>query len=525
MPHRFATLCLILTTIGGAVPARSADASRDDVRVTFAATVEFGADRGQRLGSLFEARDAEGRVVASAGFHDAYNTHFRTDRHTLQLYVRPAGESAATMERLPSPDLGFGVYLFDIGGELYAWSSVAGKNVRFWDEAAGTWRAEFPPGMTSCRQGDGITRIGSAELSCASDGVRCDGGLILGPPEVGGYFDYHYANGHLCFYNRHRADDGGFTHVVACPWVPGDGPIDLARAIVLDTKYDFETTFAWGQFDDQVITVGNTGGVYVLDQGTWRVVREPDRNISYQIYSMLRWRDRLLMAQYPTGHIFEYRGEAPVEVPDWPPRLEGVASSARECQTLAIYNGELFAGVWPWAELWRLADGSTWRSHGRLFSHPQLTSAATHPYEPESESRGFVLNHWGQRVSGMVPLGDSLYLATSAKGTGAWPENADFLSAEQKLEYGAVLRLRMPGNLATQFRWRGGRTELEFVVGAESLSIRQDGVELASTTLPGGSSLRTDDLHVVWGDGPHGPSAAQSLAGRWIAQPRTGNNK
>ncbi|GIS58962.1 MAG: hypothetical protein CM1200mP2_11870 [Planctomycetaceae bacterium] len=37
-------------------------------------TVDRGRDRGQPFGSLFEARDAKGRLVAGAGFEEVYNT-------------------------------------------------------------------------------------------------------------------------------------------------------------------------------------------------------------------------------------------------------------------------------------------------------------------------------------------------------------------------------------------------------------------------------------------------------------------
>jgi len=50
-------------------------------------TVDLGEDRGQNFGSLFEARDADGRLVYAAGFAGLYNTNFRMDRFTLQLYL------------------------------------------------------------------------------------------------------------------------------------------------------------------------------------------------------------------------------------------------------------------------------------------------------------------------------------------------------------------------------------------------------------------------------------------------------
>ena len=69
-------------------------------------TVDLGRDGGQPFGSLFEARDAKGRLVAGAGFEEVYNTRFRSNRHTVQFFVRPAkGGDRFRIERLPHPDM------------------------------------------------------------------------------------------------------------------------------------------------------------------------------------------------------------------------------------------------------------------------------------------------------------------------------------------------------------------------------------------------------------------------------------
>ena len=462
---------------------------------------DLGADVGQSTGSLFEARDGDGRVVAGAGFHDVYNTHFRTDRRTLQFFVRPAERAEPVVERLPDPGLGSGVYLFDVAGKLYAWSSIAEDAPKRWDADSGNWVTELPAGMGSVRKGDCAMSLGDGRLVCSDGRAEFEGREILPAADVGAYSDFYYANGHLCFYHRLRSETDGFTRILACPWTPGAGAVDPDRAVVLDTKYDFETTFAWGQWQDQVLTVSNIGGVYVFDDGAWRVALEAERGVSYQVYSMLRRRDRLLLAQYPTGHVFEYRGESPVEIPDWPPRIAGVTSSALECQTLAVYDGQLFAGVWPWAELWRLDDDDRWHSHGRLYTHPEVTDKTQHPYEAESKNMGLVLNHWGQRISGLVPHGDSLYVSTSSKGMGRRPDDAEFLTAEQWREYGAVLKLRLPGNLAAPISWRDGKTRFEFVIGSDRLAILQDGVELAATGVTAAHSELDENTRFSWGDG------------------------
>lgn len=485
-------------------------------KLTFSVEVDFGHDRGQSFGSLFEAKNADGRVVAGAGFQDVYNTRFRTGRHTLQFFVRPdKNEDRFTLERLPHPDLDCGIYLFDFAGDVYAWTSERNNSVRRWNEEGRKWVAELPPGTPAIRGGDGIIELGSGRLVFSNNSAWYNDRKLLSEPKVGGYYNFYYADGHLFFYHRHTADNEGFTQLYACPWVPEDAEaIDLSNAVVLKTRYAHETPFAWGQYEGQVLTVSNQGGIYVFEDGEWRTILEADNKVSYQVYSALRWYDRLLLAQYPTGNVFEYRGREARRLEDWPPVMTGVSRSARECQTLAIYRGDLLAGVWPWAELWRYRRAeSEWQFMDRMFTHPALTDKQTHPYETEATQLKLVANHWGQRISGMIPHGDALFISTSSKGTSPWKESYKFLNDAQRREYGAVLKLRMPGNLAAQLQWKAGPTRLDFTFQGNRLSIEQDGRQLATTELPEDFTANVSGLKVNWSDGVFGPLAGKLVNG------------
>jgi hypothetical protein len=473
----------------------------------FTIEIDLGKDVGQSFGSLFEVRDAAGRVIAGAGFMDVYNTRFRSDRHTLQFFVRPkTNADRFTIERLPHPDLDCGIYLFDLNEQLYAWSSVRNNSVRVWQASARQWKDAPPPQTGRIRSGDGLTRVGAGTLVFSANQAVYNGRTILTAPSVGRYYNFYYGQGRLFFYHTHRSDAEGFTRIYACPWTPDRvGAIDLSQATVMQTKYVGETPFAYGQFEGSVLTVSNQGGVYVFDGTQWKTLMEANNKVSYQVYSMLNYFDRLLLAQYPTGHLFEYRGKELKQLKGWPPRLRGVSPSAREAQTMAIYRGELFVGVWPWAEVWRYnRDETQWHSLGRMFTHPPITDKSVHPYEAEAVKHRLVTNHWGQRVTGMVPRGSSLMLSTSSKGTYRWYDKYDFLTDRQRREYGAVIRLTMPGNLAVPIKWKNQPTTLEFVIARDRLIIRQDGNELASSRFPLQDRERFQRSNVNWGSGVFG---------------------
>ena len=154
-----------------------------------------GEDLGQNLGSLFEVRDSGGRVVAGAGFMEAYNTRFRSSRHTLQFFLRPQKDADSfTVKRLPHPDLGTGVYLFDSNENLFAWTSEKNNSVRRWNTAVKKWQPRVAPQNPVIRSGDGIMQLGSGSLIFSNGQVRFNGRQILAPAGQGSYFNFYYAH-------------------------------------------------------------------------------------------------------------------------------------------------------------------------------------------------------------------------------------------------------------------------------------------------------------------------------------------
>ena len=140
-----------------------------------------------------------------------------------------------------------------------------------------------------------------------------------------------------------------------------------------------------------------------------------------------------------------------------------------------------------------------------MLTHPELTDKTTHPYEADADRYGLVRNHWGQRVTSLIPQHDSLLLSTSSKGTYEWDDRYDFLTDAQRREYGAVLRLRLPGNLAVQPEWTSGPTKLHFDFDGKQLSITQDGRQLAATEVGDDFTVNLSDVSVNWAQGVFGP--------------------
>jgi len=105
----------------------------------------------------------------------------------------------------------------------------------------------------------------------------------------------------------------------------------------------------------------------------------------------------------------------------------------------------------------------------------------------------------------MIPHGDSLYLSTSSKGTYEWNDRYDFLTEAQRREYGSVLRLRMPGNLAAQMQWKENPTRLTFQYDGRTISIQQDGTSISTARLERPLKVDLADLKASWSQGVYGP--------------------
>lgn len=490
----------------------------DEAKIIFEAEaiVDLGPDLGQNFGSLFEVKDKDGRVIIGAGFPGVYNSRHQNNRHSLQFYVRPAAnQEHLTIETTGKPDNETsGSWLFDLDGQVYAGSGNSGRPYARWDPAGQTWETDNFIDTEKQYFGDGATRIGDGLLVFTESTATYKGRQILSPPEEGRYYSFYYAGGHLFFYHtRPGTEPEGRTTLYACPWTPDrEEPIDLSEAKTLPLTYSGETPFAFGQLRNETVTCSNIGGFYAFDGTAWKVVRPSQRGVSYQIYTMINYYDRMLMGQYPTGNLIEYDGHELTHLAGEPPVMAGVSDRAREAQSTMIYGGELYVGVWPWGEVWRYdADTSEWHFVQRLFTNPPLTDQYVHPYEEDliafnnATGEEMVVNNWGQRVTAMAPAGTDLMLSTSSKAPFARDERLSFVTDEVFNAFGQVYQLNLPGNLSASINPTAGLTKLQLIVRSNSMEIHQDDTLLAQTPVP---TELLKGLHpdtITWRYGVYGP--------------------
>ena len=481
--------------------------------------IDRGEDIGQNFGSLFEARTEDGAFVIGAGFSSAYNTNYRHDRHTVHFYIRPTREPhKLSATAMPRPGTLAGNYLYNFDGKVYA-TAPEGK---VWNDPEARWE----PSPTHDRID---TRVGANLLSFDSGVVLLNGKTVLPAAKEGHYQGFYYAQGHLIFYHiyrpgeanyrHHEKDEKGYSKLYACPWRPETGLVNMDKARVETLPIVGEFPYAYGQLNDQVVSCSNIGGVYALRDGQWRTLVDGSMDYSYQVYAGFTYYDRLLLGQYPSGELFAFDGESVERLQGWPPVMKGVSDKAREAQTIVLYGGELYVGVWPWGEVWRYhRDLDEWNLARRMFTHPPITDQTIHPYELECQALGIVANLWGQRVTSMVPLEDSLLITTSAKTPIPWDPKFDFLNDHTWKEYGSVTRLRSASHLSVPLKWTDGPTELRFVINDDTIRVEQDGTPVESSNIDASAMDIKGLKNISWGQGAYGAFTGIRLEGSTVSE-------
>jgi len=181
-----------------------------------------------------------------------------------------------------------------------------------------------------------------------------------------------------------------------------------------------------------------------------------------------------------------------------------------------LYRGDLYVGIWPWAELWRYErDSKKWFLASRMFTQPALTDKYGHPFQKEIEEHNqskkfdLAMNAWGQRICGLAPWHDALMIATSAKGPMPQPRQLAFITDEVYSEYGRIWQYRLPGHLNAPVIYRKAGTQIRCVLRPDRLQVLQDGKLLAETTIDPEWIANLRPSAITWSNGLYGRSTCR----------------
>jgi len=130
-------------------------------------------------------------------------------------------------------------------------------------------------------------------------------------------------------YRTAKSQIDGFLN--ARSFIPGKGPLDLARAETLQKPVVGETNFVCGQTGLGIITDSNIGGFFASHDDRWQELRDLQIGAFLQRQYSLAFHDELLMGQYPTSRLFSLSGDRLQDLWGWPPAPPHVSSFSRKC--------------------------------------------------------------------------------------------------------------------------------------------------------------------------------------------------
>lgn len=464
--------------------------------------LEIGDDLGQGLGSLFEVLDPDGKVVLGAGFNDIHSTYLRDNNRILDFYYR-GKEVKRTFDRVLKP------FSNQYNGSRLL---LDGDNL-----------------ITYFREGNPVSLC-----SIRGDGIPYTG---ISKEDQEGFYGLQYVNNRrMVFHSYYISYDGQeifrsdraclFYYVNGKMFVYQNGTPSLLLVYNWNPSVDTHVTgeperfeasgdlFIYGTCRNEVLLVTNNGSIYSYKDGQLAQIRETDGK-SWQGYSLTAWYNHHLIGHYPTGSLMEYKDGQVSPFNPVLPVPSGVSSAAREAQTLTIYGGDLYAGVWPWGELWRLdSDTKEWEFIRRVFDIPQI-GVETAPYQEQMKGKPDAINYWGQRIMNLVGTTEGLYISTMNKqGKPYVPDVHDFLTPEIVQQYGSIHRMSGVTQVSRQFVWKPV-TEFRFVYDEKGIHMYQDGNLLQQKAFPAPYGLEGRTAHSLRvGNGVYGPFRGKILSTR-----------
>ena len=171
------------------------------------------------------------------------------------------------------------------------------------------------------------------------------------------------------------------------------------------------------------------------------------------------------------------------------PVQEPTLDVEREVQSLAIYGGEIYAGVWPWGEVWRYdVETQKWilafRPFSTLLTHEQTPFKKITDQRRKDGAPYTASDNWGQRITALIPLGSKLYIATSNKmgSLANGKPSFDFITPEIEAQYGRVWSYDKKNQVTCSVKLYN-KSYFDFQISDGQIVIYQNGEKLCSAKI------------------------------------------
>jgi hypothetical protein len=396
------------------------DFKKQPIKINFEYTSPIDSDYVRPIGTMIGLFNRDGDVLLEGGFQNSWNTYCQNDYWDLHFY-QPSKQNG-NFELLGKPD--------DYFKSGFIWK---------WDDF-----------LFAADMGD--SRVYKFDLDGSFQLMENPGSLLTARANIEcGVFVY---GGYKYFYSESLSEDVSSV-LYAC---------DSKNSCSVANLPPKTWIYSYASEKTNVFAGANDGGVYFHDQekNTWCEASyideeyfclssdiEPIRKGRTQFYSSIQYGDATLIGMWPGGFLFEFRDGS---LKRWAQdSLRDFSYNLAEAQSLSIYCGNLYVGYWPWGELYKY-DGTNWNLATRLFSAPEKSNSpdlVNYPYfyrALDGESAAF----YGERISGMIPYGQSLIVSTSNLSSWGKSIGEGFISEQLAHEYGLIYTLTQEGCLTAK---------------------------------------------------------------------------
>lgn len=437
----------------------------------------------KETGSLFEFRDSNNNIIG-AGFQNSYSTYLRGKRRILNFFIA-SPKRPLTHEILPHPfaeysknkfQIAYNTRLTVLSNKLIAFPQHSSSTSKILER--GRWKKK-PSFALEDNEIRGIRIIDGRDVLFAKDSILVNREIIFKQKLTNNSYFY---DRELIIFSLNEVNNE--STIYRCDWNP-------SKKLNIDECMHFKLGKAQGsayailRFNEELMFATSRGNIFRLRKNLLEKIFDREvlgPNVSWQAYSFLEWYEKILIGQYPSGSLFGYDGKTIEPFQPDIPAISGAKKNQREAQTISVFAGELYVGVWPWGELWKLNRFSTkWELVERLFTDPAPSDEEAPFYNKLHNSKP-PQDSWGQRITSILPFENSLYVSTANK-TKHQEEflKAPFLTSTILSQYGAVHRFSGPIQLSCEVTDKE-RLDLNFEIKGSLLTIKQDGQTICENT-------------------------------------------
>ncbi|MBN8542946.1 MAG: hypothetical protein J0M34_01625 [Alphaproteobacteria bacterium] len=499
-------------------------------------TVENTPHPDEPRGTMFEWKSKDGALKCAAGFVYSIGSHAFSNQNQLEFWCRDAKLKPLTFTALARPKSDFPQsYIGNINGELYDYTTyrVYDFDWNVWREISDRDWADLGGALPDIFQytNDTPVVITTDYKHCAGVSLFSPKGY-LGTVDTGSNINSVFIWRGAVYLNANRQV---WRATLPQQVQVGDGTCQkLDYEVVSDhsdwiyTFFPFADSLYYGGSLDFSADVSdkNCAQLYRWDDTQGRFVGNSiahldgscgNHNIT-EIYSFTPANQKAWVGNFPHAGI--------VELNEANATLTNIAAPTkddygfkqgqnfyRESQTVSSSYGQLFIGMFPWAEFYQINPKTGEELIQRLIAHPKKEPIES-PYNKDGITEGSETDHthWGQRITRIAVLNGKLCAGTGNK-RGKRYSAADFPNLDEKdtLDYGKVFCANLPNHTMAAHQI-APKAELRFVISDKEMLILADGVVIARSphSLSAAEVAKlADDGQQTWGKGDYGTAQGE----------------